>query len=167
MAQPIAPPQAWPERLSPESAPSIAVSRLLAKSESTPLALFLLGSILCLAVGLIHIQDQGGFLGDQMPEWIAVGYYLVEVVAGIGALLLARQQLLGWVVGLGLSAGPATGYILSRSVGLPGDPGDVGNWGYTLGTVSLVVEGLLFILSITALVRARDQLLGPAGELAS
>jgi hypothetical protein len=167
MAQPIAPPKALPQRLAPQSAPSVTVSRLLAKSKSTPLALFLLGAILCLAVGLIHIQDQGGFWGDQTPEWIAVGYYLVEVVAGIGALLLARQQLLGWVVALGVSVGPATGYILSRSVGLPGDPGDVGNWGYTLGTVSLVVEGLLFILSIVALVRARHQLLGPAGEPAS
>jgi hypothetical protein len=53
-----------------------------------------------------------------------------------------------------VSIGPFVGYILSRSVGLPGDPGDVGNWGYTLGTVSLVVEGMLFLLSLSALLRA-------------
>jgi hypothetical protein len=138
------------------------LERLLAKADSTPLALSLLGSILCLAVGLIHIQDQGGFLGDQSPTWIAVSYYAVEIVAGVAALLLARQQLLGWVLGVGISAGPAVAYLLSRSVGLPGDSNDIGNWGYTLGTVSLVVEGLLFTLSVTALARAGARLRGEA-----
>ena len=136
----------------------MVLERLSANADSTPLAICFIGSMLCLAVGLIHIQDQGGFLGDQSPAWIAVGYYVVEIVAGIAALLLARQQLLGWVLGVGISAGPAIAYILSRSVGLPGDSGDIGNWGYTLGTVSLVVEGLLLVLSVTALARAAARL---------
>jgi hypothetical protein len=154
MAGPIAPPERPRYRLGPPSTAPTVPERLLARTDPTPLAVCLLGSILCLAVGLIHIQDQGGFLGDQSPTWIAVSYYVVEIVAGIAALLLARQHLLGWVLGVGVSAGPATAYILSRTIGLPGDSGDIGNWGYTLGTVSLVVEGLLLLLSVTALARA-------------
>jgi hypothetical protein len=47
--------------------------------------------------------------------------------------------------------GPFTGYILTRSVGLPGDQGDVGNWGYWVGIESLVVEAALVILSVAML----------------
>jgi hypothetical protein len=110
--------------------------------------------VLCLAIAVIHVQDQGGFLGNVTPEWIAIGYYLVEAVAAITALLFARQQTAAWILGLGVSAGPAVAYILSRSVGLPGDSGDIGNWGYLLGTVSLIVEGTLFALCAIVLLRA-------------
>ncbi len=36
-------------------------------------------------------------------------------------------------------------------MGLPGDHGDVGNWGYWVGTVSLFVEAALIVLSLTML----------------
>jgi hypothetical protein len=32
---------------------------------------------------------------------------------------------------------------------VPGDPGDVGNWGYLVGTVALLVEAALVMLSVT------------------
>jgi hypothetical protein len=133
------------------------VTQVLAIDRTTPIALSLMGSVLCIAIGLIHIQDQGGLLGNQSPHWLAIGYYAIEIAAGITALLLARQHVLGWVFALGVSAAPATGYILSRTVGVPGDPGDIGNWGYTLGTVSLIVEGALFAIAVLALGRAIGQ----------
>src|ERR1700722_12654893 len=123
----------------------------------TPLPLSLVASVLCIAIGLIHLQDQGGLLGNESPHWLAIGYYAIEIAAGITALLLARQHFLGWLFALGVSAAPATGYILSRTVGVPGDPGDIGNWGYTLGTVSLIVEGALFLIAVLALGRAIGQ----------
>jgi hypothetical protein len=113
-----------------------------------------LRSALCLTVGLVHVQDQGGFLGDVTPQWIKLGYYSVEVGAAITIPFIIRQKTAGWVLAALVSIGPFVAYILSRSVGLPGDPGDVGNWGYTLGTVSLVVEGVLFLLSAYAIGRA-------------
>ena len=58
---------------------------------------------------------------------------------------------LGWAAGLLLGAGPLIGYVASRTVGLPGDHGDVGNWGYWVGTVSLFVEAALIVLSLTML----------------
>jgi hypothetical protein len=127
------------------------LARMLAAKDPGPASLSFLAAALCLAVGVIHVQDQGRFLGDVSPEWIAVGYYAIEIVAGLTALLLARQLAMAWLFALSVSGIPATFYTLSRSVGLPGDSKDIGNWGYTLGTTSLVVEGLLFGLCLVAL----------------
>lgn len=63
----------------------------------------------------------------------------------------------GWAAGVLLGAGPFTGYLVSRTVGLPGDAGDVGNWGYWVGTVSLLVEAALVLLSVSMLTAARHQ----------
>jgi hypothetical protein len=130
------------------------LERLWATQDLAPLPVCLLAAVLCLAIAVIHIQDQGGFLGNITPEWIAISYYLVEAVAAVTALLFARQQTVAWLLGLAVSAGPATAYLLSRSVGLPGDSGDIGNWGYLLGTVSLIVEGTLFAFCAVVLLRA-------------
>jgi hypothetical protein len=130
------------------------LNRLLASHDLAPLSVYLLASVLCLAIAVIHVQDQGGFLGNVTPAWIAVGYYVVEAMAAITALLFARQQTIAWILGLAVSAGPGIAYILSRTVGLPGDSADIGNWGYLLGTVSLIVEGTLFALCSMILLRA-------------
>jgi hypothetical protein len=74
-------------------------------------------------------------------------------------LLLPWSRWLGWAAGLLLGLGPATGYIASRSIGLPGDPGDIGNWGYWVGTVSLLVEGTLMALCLGMLLAHRPRLL--------
>jgi hypothetical protein len=124
---------------------------------STPFSISTVAAALCVAIGLIHIQDQGGFWGHQSPQWIRLGYYLIEVAAGISAGLLLRQKTIGWLSALGVGIVPFIGYVLSRSVGVPGDPGDVGNWGYLLGTVSLVTEGLLVVIAGFALARLRHR----------
>jgi len=62
---------------------------------------------------------------------------------------------LGWAAGALLGAGPFTGYIATRTVGLPGDPGDVGNWGYWVGTVSLLAEAALVVLSVSMVLTLR------------
>jgi hypothetical protein len=64
----------------------------------------------------------------------------------------------GWAAGVLLGAGPFVAYVLSRTVGLPGDPGDVGNWGYWVGTVSLLVEAGLVALSVSMLWSQRESL---------
>jgi len=136
---------------SPSAGP---LQRLWAAQDLAPLPVCLLAAVLCLTIAVIHVQDQGGFLGNVTPEWIAIGYYLVEAVAAITALLFARQHTAAWILALAVSAGPATAYVLSRSVGLPGDSADIGNWGYLLGTVSLIVEGTLFALCAIIILRA-------------
>jgi hypothetical protein len=104
-----------------------------------------------IAFAIIHLQDQGGLLGDQSPTWLRWGYYLVEVSSLLAALLVARKKTAGWVLGLGASAFPLIGYILSRTVGIPGDSGDIANWGYTLGQVSLGVEASFVVIASVCL----------------
>jgi hypothetical protein len=116
------------------------------------------GAMLALAIAAVHVADQGGATALASPDWIGWGYRLIEaggVVTAV-ALLLPRPVWPGpawadWAAGVLLGAGPFAAYILTRTVGLPGDPGDVGNWGYWVGTVSLLVEAALVALSVSML----------------
>jgi len=116
------------------------------------------GAMLALAIAAVHVADQGSVTGFASPGWIGWSYRLIEVggVLTALALLLPRPARLapawaGWAAGVLLGAGPFIAYVLSRSVGLPGDPGDVGNWGYWVGTVSLFIEAGLIALSVSML----------------
>jgi hypothetical protein len=121
------------------------------------------GAMLALAVAAVHIADQGGVTALNSPAWIGWGYRLVEVGAVLTALvlLLPRPARLtattGWAAAVLLGVGPFAAYILSRTVGVPGDPGDVGNWGYWVGTVSMFVEAALVVLSVSMLLAMRQE----------
>jgi hypothetical protein len=121
----------------------------------------LAGALLALAVAAVHVADQGSVTALTSPSWIGWGYRIIEVGGVLTALvLLARPARLpvwaGWAAGALLGVGPFVAYILSRSVGVPGDPGDVGNWGYWVGTVSLFVEAALIVLSVSMLFSLRQ-----------
>jgi hypothetical protein len=87
-------------------------------------------------------------------------YYALEVAGVVvAALLLANQARVGWLLSLGVAAGPLAGYALSRGPGLPDYTDDIGNWTEPLGVISLIVEALLLILaaaSLTIFHRARQ-----------
>jgi hypothetical protein len=112
----------------------------------------LVGVVGCLAVAAIHVIDQGGVPGTKGPEYVQLLYYALEV-AGVlvAALLLTKHARVGWLLSLGVAAGPVVGYVLSRGPGLPNYTDDIGNWGEPLGVVSLVVEGILLILALVSL----------------
>jgi hypothetical protein len=111
------------------------------------------GVVGCLAVAAIHVIDQGGVPGTKGPEYVQILYYALEV-AGVlvAALLLTEQARVGWLLSLGVAAGPIVGYVLSRGPGMPAYTDDIGNWAEPLGVVSLVVEGILLILATASLV---------------
>jgi hypothetical protein len=112
----------------------------------------MVGVVGCLAVAAIHVIDQGGVPGTKGPEYVQLLYYALEV-AGVlvAALLLTKHARVGWLLSLGVAAGPIVGYVLSRGPGLPNYTDDIGNWGEPLGVVSLVVEGILLILALVSL----------------
>ncbi len=112
----------------------------------------MLGVVGCLAVAAIHVIDQGGVPGTKDPEYVQNLYYALEV-AGVlaAALLLTKHARVGWLLSLGVAAGPIVGYVLSRGSGLPNYTDDIGNWAEPLGVVSLVVEGILLILAAVSL----------------
>ena len=122
----------------------------------------LVGALLALTVTAVHVADQGGITALTTPHWIGWGYRLIEVGGVLTALAVllsrpARPARLGWMAGVLLGAGPFIGYIASRSIGVPGDHGDIGNWGYWVGTVSLFVEAALIVLSVSMLLALRDR----------
>jgi hypothetical protein len=129
--------------------PSLPVAPLM--------AVRLVGALLALAVSTVHVADQGGITVLNSPAWIGWGYRIIEVGGVLTAitLMLPWSRWLGWAAGMLLGFGPFVAYILSRSVGVPGDPGDVGNWGYWVGTLSLVVEAALMVLCAAMLLAHR------------
>jgi len=130
-----------------------------ATGAAASLPLRLAGAALSLGVAWIHVTDQGGFPGSKTPTYVGIGYYVLELVAVLvaAALLLApaRRRVTGWFVAVGVALGPLVGYVLSRGPGLPAYTDDRGNWAEPLGLVSLVVEGLLLLLSLAVLRSAR------------
>ena len=126
----------------------------------------IVGAMLALTIAAVHVADQGGVTALNSPAWIGWGYRSIEVGGVLTALVLLLPSparlapaWAGWAAGLLLGIGPFIAYVLSRTVGLPGDPGDVGNWGYWVGTVALFVEAALVLLSVSML----RQFAGPGG----
>jgi hypothetical protein len=106
-----------------------------ARGAAPEVAVRLVGALLALAVAAVHVADQGGVTAFNSPDWIGWGYRLIEVGGVLTALaLLVRRSAwlgpawLGWAAGVLLGAGPFLAYVASRTVGVPGDLGDVGNW---------------------------------------
>lgn len=135
---------------------TVSVAAGAAVTARGSLLLRVLGVIGCLAVAAIHVIDQGGLAGTKDPQYVQIMYYALEA-AGIAAavLLVTRPARVGWLLALGVAAGPIVGYVLSRGPGLPNYTDDVGNWTEPLGVISLVVEGVLLILTAAALLTWR------------
>jgi len=121
-------------------------------------AVRLAGALLALAVAGVHVADQGGIAAfNSPPDWLGWAFRIIEVAGVLTALLLLllRSGRLGWAAGALLGVGPFLSYLASRSIGLPGDHADVGNWGYWVGTDSLIVEAALVILCAGMLLALR------------
>jgi len=125
--------------------------RIRVHSGPPQLAVRLVSALLALAVAGVHVADQGSITAfNSPPDWLGWAYRLIEVGGVLTALvlLLPRSRWFGWAAGVLLGVGPLLGYLASRSIGVPGDHADVGNWGYWVGTESLIVEAALVTLSI-------------------
>ncbi len=94
-------------------------------------------------LGAIHLYNAPGeyqeahsigllFLANCIASWVAA--------AGI----FRGSKGWGWGLGVLISAGTCAGYILSRTIGLPGM--EIERWLNPTGIISLGVEGLFFIL---------------------
>jgi hypothetical protein len=130
----------------------------------------LVATMLALGIVAAHVSDQGGITKLSDPQWIGWSYRLIEVGGLATALVIV---LVGWwrpvwAAALLLAAGPLLAYLTSRTIGLPGDTEDVGNWGNWVGTMSLLFEGSLIVVAAGALLARRpktsDALTAPAGH---
>lgn len=112
------------------------------------------GVVLILITGLIHLIDAPGSFDDAAYKGILFG--LNGLGAAIAAIGIYRgERTWGWGLGLLVAAGALIGYLISRTVGLPGLEPD--EWLEPLGLLSLVVEGAFTGIALYVLRGATNQ----------
>lgn len=110
---------------------------------TTPTAVQGAGIALILVTGAIHFIDAPGSFGDATYKgllFLANG--IAAVVAAFGIYRGERRW--GWGLGVLVAGGALVGYIISRTVGLPGLAPDI--WLEPLGVLSLMVEAAFIAL---------------------
>ena len=91
-------------------------------------------------VALIHLLDSiGKWSETRYLFWMYIAL-MVTSLAVAGWVLFTRSRT-ALLAAAAVGASAIAGYVLSRSVGLPGATDDVGNWTEPLGLASLFVEG--------------------------
>jgi hypothetical protein len=108
-----------------------------------------------LAVALVHVLDLPGkweetpWMGYAFAALIAACVVLTEVTLRVANRLI-------WPVVAIVALGPVAGFVLTRTVGLPGARDDIGNWLEPLGLASLFVEVATAVLALGGLLPATD-----------
>jgi apolipoprotein N-acyltransferase len=135
------------------SAPTTAPRSGLGRIDNPTFAALAVAGLI--GIAWIHLLD----LGEKMDETPYLGLAYLGVIAGCAAsaVLLARRNYFGFVVGGRLAAAIFIGYNFSRTIGFPGATGDINNWWEPLGVLSLIAEGAVVAVSATALTMARSR----------
>jgi hypothetical protein len=124
------------------------------RTAKQPLGWAVLAAALAVGVAVVHVMDQGGVTAlAAPPAWLGWAYRLLEVGAiAVAVGLLSRiAERFGWWCALLVGVGPFVGYVLSRTVGLPGDSDDKGNWSEPKGIASLIIEALLIVIAVRSI----------------
>jgi hypothetical protein len=112
---------------------------------ATPKKWAWMGIALILAFGLIHlIEAPDSFEDATYKGLLFVANGIAAAVAAAGIYRGAR--LWGWGLGAFVAAASFIGYVISRTVGLPGIPAE--EWLEASGIASLVVEAMFVALAI-------------------
>jgi hypothetical protein len=111
--------------------------------------LALVGTALIAAVGLIHLLEAP----EELEEVTYLGLLFLANFggAGVAAIGIYRGHKWGWGLGVMVAGGAFVGYVISRTIGLPGMPAE--EWLEPVGVLSLLVEALFVGLSLTPFVR--------------
>jgi uncharacterized membrane protein YfcA len=105
---------------------------------------------LIVIVGLIHLIDAPEDLQEAPYQGLLfLANFFGALTAAIG---IYRGHRWGWLLGVLVAGGAFVGYVISRTVGLPGLPVEE-EWLEPLGVLSLLVEGLFVGLCLTIFVR--------------
>jgi hypothetical protein len=108
------------------------------------------GISLIVIVGLIHLINSPGDLEEGSYTGLL---YLANFVGAIlAAIGIYRGRSWGWGLGALVSVGAFAGYVISRTIGLPG-LGVEEEWLEPLGLLSLLVEALFVGLFLRVFVR--------------
>ena len=126
------------------------VSAATSRGATVPDGLVGAGISLIVIVGLIHLIDSPGDLAEGSYQGLLfLANFFGALAAAIG---IYRGNKWGWVLGSLIAGGAFAGYVISRTVGLPGLPVEA-EWLEPLGVLSLLVEGLYIGLCLAILAR--------------
>ncbi len=92
-------------------------------------------------VGLagVHIVDlPAKFTETPYLGWAYIGIILFAAV--VVERLTVKGSFLDYLGAAGVSLAVLGGYIINRTVGMPGAMGDIGNWFEPLGLLSIAIE---------------------------
>jgi len=111
-----------------------------------------------LGIALIHTLDAIPTFSElPYKAWMYVA--LIAGTVAVATMILRGPTRLVWTAAGGLVGGAILAFVYSRTIGLPGAFGDVGNWVEPLGVASLFVETIVlavagYAVAATAPVRA-------------
>jgi hypothetical protein len=134
-----------------ESKPSAATGR----GALVPDGLVGAGISLIVTVGLIHLINSPGDLEEgSYAGLLFLANFCGALAAAVG---IYRGERWGWTLGLLVAGGAFLGYVISRTVGLPGLPVET-EWFEPLGVLSLLVEGLFVgVVCLAVLARPKEE----------
>jgi uncharacterized membrane protein YfcA len=112
------------------------------------------GISLIVIVGLIHLINSPGDLEEGAYTGVL---YLANFVGTLASAVgIYWRKRWGWVLGFLVAGGAFAGYVISRTVGLPGLPVET-EWLEPLGVLSLVVEALFVGVYLAILARPKEE----------
>ena len=100
-------------------------------------------------IAAIHLMDLPGkftetpYLGVAYVGMIAAAVVLIERI-------VRNAKPIDFLAAAGLGASVLTGFVINRTVGMPGAMGDIGNWFEPLGFLSMFVEAFTIWQALTA-----------------
>jgi hypothetical protein len=125
-------------------------ARHLRRDASVQGSLMWTGMLLIALIGLIHLLDAPSSFDDATYKGLLfVAIVIGSVVAATG-IYLGRGW--GWSLGVLIAVCAFVGYVISRTIGLPGIGVDV--WLEPLGILSLIVEALFIALYLVLFSRS-------------
>jgi predicted membrane channel-forming protein YqfA (hemolysin III family) len=101
------------------------------------------------AVIAIHTSELSGKI--EKTAYVGLGYVVLISASIVSIALLTHRDRRGWALGEATCAATLVGFVLTRTTGLPGASGDVGNWSETIAVWSLIIEGAFVLLAGWAL----------------
>jgi hypothetical protein len=105
------------------------------------------------AIIAIHTSELSGKVEET--AYLGLGYVLLVAASIVAIVAIANRDIRGWYLAGLTAAATITGFVLTRTTGLPDAKGDIGNWGETIAVWSLIAEGAVVVFSLAAIARSR------------
>jgi asparagine N-glycosylation enzyme membrane subunit Stt3 len=133
-------------RFTRQSRPSSAVPADAVEHAIRHTTLRALGFGGMLAIALIHLLDVIGKIKET--PYLGIMYIALMVASvAVAFYLLHTGSARAWALAGLLAAMTLTGFVLSRTTGLPDATDDIGNWTEGLGLASMFVEAAVIVLA--------------------